>query len=197
MSRITQIAPENAQGKTQQLFHAVEKSLGMVPNLMRAVGNSPAALEGYLNFSGGLAKGTLSAQHREQIALAVAQKNGCDYCLAAHSALGKMVGLTSQQIHDSRALAAVESKTETLLKFVGKVIDTRGHVDDADLQDLRDAGFTEGDVAETVANVALNIFTNYFNHVAETDVDFPRAEPLVGVERGQAFDANCGCAVNA
>ena len=178
MSRIQQIKPENAKGQTAELFNAVRSKLGIVPNMMRAMGNSPAALQGYLQFSGSLATGTLSAKERELIALAVGQSNSCDYCLAAHSALGKMAGLTAEQIRDARLGNAVDSKTEALVRFSRKLVHKRGLVTDEDLNTLLRFGFDEGQIAEIVANVAVNIFTNYFNHVAETDIDFPEAEVL-------------------
>src|SRR5262249_13131493 len=156
----------------------VQGKLGMVPNMMRALGSSPAALEAYLQLSGSLGKGLLSAKEREQISLAVSQANECDYCLAAHSTIGRMVGLTADQIRDSRLGVAVDSKTDALLKFSRKVVESRGHVDDKDVEELRELGFSEGEVVEAVANVALNLFTNYFNHVAQTDVDFPKAPAL-------------------
>lgn len=178
MSRIQQLAPESATGKVQGLFTSVQSKLGMVPNMMRALGNSASALEAYLQFSASLTKGELTAQQREQIALAVSEANGCDYCLSAHSTIGRMVGLTSDQIRDSRLGTAVDGKNNALLQFVRKVVDKRGHVTDADLDGLRDHGFTDGQIAEVVANVAVNLFTNYFNHVAETDIDFPKAPAL-------------------
>jgi AhpD family alkylhydroperoxidase len=111
MSRIHQIAPEAATGKAKELLDAVNGKLGLVPNMTRAMVNSPAVLEGYLSLSGALGKGSLSAKNREQIALAVGQANHCDYCLAAHSAIGKMVGLTPDQILDSRRGTAVDPKS--------------------------------------------------------------------------------------
>src|SRR4051794_29115516 len=131
---------------------------------------------------GALGKGTLPARVREQIALAVAQTNGCDYCLAAHSAVGRMVGLTVDQIRDSRLGSAVDPKVDALIRFALKVVDARGRVDDTDLEEVRRAGFDDTAITEVVANVALDVFTNYFNRLAETDLDFPavpalRAEP--------------------
>ena len=102
MARFNQIAPEIATGKVKELLDAVKGKLGFVPNLTRVMANAPAVLEGYLGLSGALGKGNLSAKTREQIALAVGQANECDYCLAAHSAIGKMVGLSPDQIRDSR-----------------------------------------------------------------------------------------------
>ena len=179
MARIHQVAPESATGKAKELLDAVQGKLGLVPNLTRAMANSPAVLEGYLGLSGALGKGSLSAKNREQIALAVGQANLCDYCLAAHSAIGKMVGLTPEQILDSRRGTAVDPKSDAVIRFARKVVDERGRVNDTDIADVRAAGLNDGAIAEVVANVALNIFTNYFNHVAETDIDFPMAEPIV------------------
>jgi uncharacterized peroxidase-related enzyme len=178
MSRFTQIAPEKATGNTKELLDAVKAKLGLVPNLMRALANSPAALSAYLQFNGALAEGSLSAQNREQISLAVGQANECDYCVSAHCALGKMAGLTPDQIRDSRQGSAEDGKTAALLRFSRKLVEVRGQVSDGDVDKMRKAGFTDGEIAEAVAGVALNIFTNYFNHVAGTDIDFPKAPAL-------------------
>lgn len=179
MSRMNQIAPESATGKARELLDAVKGKLGHVPNMTRAMANAPAALNGYLQLSGALGQGALPATTREQIALAVAQANGCDYCLAAHTAIGKMTGLTADQIRDSRLGTAVDPKVDALIRFARRVVETRGRVSGADLQMVREAGYDDGAIAEVVAHVALNVFTNYFNHVADTDIDFPNAEPLV------------------
>lgn len=178
MSRIQQIAPETATVKAKELLDAVKSKMGMVPNMTRAMANSPAVLNAYLQFSGALAAGTLPVKNREQIALTIGQANGCNYCLAAHSAIGKMVGLTAEQILDSRRGNAVEAKSDAVLKFSRKVLETKGHVSNEDVSIARAAGLDDGEIAEVVANVALNIFTNYFNHVADTTVDFPHAPAL-------------------
>ena len=179
MSRIHQIAPESATGKAKELLDAVKGKLGLVPNMTRAMANAPAVLDGYLSLSGALGKGALPAKDRERIALAVGQANGCEYCLAAHSTIGRMVGLTADQILDSRRGTSVESKSAAIVQFARQVLGKQGRVTDADLADTRVAGLDDAAIAEVVANVALNIFTNYFNHVAETDIDFPKAEPIV------------------
>lgn len=179
MSRLHQIAPEAATGKAKELLDAVKGKLGLVPNMTRAMANSPAVLEAYLGFSGALSKGSLTAKNREQIALAIGQANECDYCLAAHSTIGKMVGLTPDQILDSRRGTAIDPKIDALIRFARKLVDERGRVSDAAIAEVRAEGWDDGAIAEVVANVALNIFTNYFNHVAETDIDFSRAEPIV------------------
>jgi uncharacterized peroxidase-related enzyme len=178
MARVTQISPQAATGRAKELFDAVNSKLGVVPNMARAMANSPAVLDGYLQLSGALGEGSLSARYREQIALAVAQTNGCGYCLAAHSAIGRMVGLTDDQIRDSRLGTAVDPKADALVRFALKVANARGRVNDSDIDDVRAAGFDNAAIAEVVANVALHVFTNYFNLVAETDLDFPKAKEL-------------------
>ncbi|WP_010583968.1 carboxymuconolactone decarboxylase family protein [Schlesneria paludicola] len=183
MSRLQQIAPDTATGKAKDLLDAVKGKLGLVPNMTRAMANAPAVLDGYLSLSGALGKGGLSAKAREQIALAVGEANGCDYCLAAHSAIGRMVGLTVDEILDSRRGTSVDSKSDAIIRFARQVVEKQGRVTDTDLADARTAGLDDAAVAEIVANVALNIFTNYFNHVAETDIDFPKAEPIVHHEQ--------------
>jgi uncharacterized peroxidase-related enzyme len=178
MSRLKLISPDSAPGKAKDLLTAVNAKLGLVPNMTRAMANAPAVLEGYLQLSGSLGHGALSPKVREQLALAISEVNGCDYCLAAHSAVGKMVGLTSDQIRDSRLGTAIDPKTDALIRFARKVVETRGRVKDADLDEVREAGFDDGAIAEVVAHVALNVFTNYFNNTVETDLDFPRAPAL-------------------
>jgi uncharacterized peroxidase-related enzyme len=178
MARITQISPESASGRARDLLDAVKAKLGLVPNMTRAMANAPAVLDGYLQLSGALAKGTLPAGAREQIALAVAQANECDYCLAAHSTIGRMVGLTADQIRDSRLGSAVDPKADALVRFALRVLETRGQVGDHDLDEVRGAGFDDAAIAEVVANVALQVFTNYFNRTADTDIDFPKAPEL-------------------
>jgi len=178
MSRLRQITDGDASDRARPLLDAVKHRLGLVPNMTRAMVNSPAALDGYLQFSGALARGTLPAKVREQISLAVAQANGCDYCLAAHTTVGKAIGLTPDQVRDARLGGAVDTRTDALLKFARRVVETRGKVADADLAAVRAAGWDDGAVAEVVAHVALSLFTNYFNNVAGTDLDFPKAPAL-------------------
>ncbi|MCA9007723.1 MAG: carboxymuconolactone decarboxylase family protein [Planctomycetaceae bacterium] len=178
MPRLTAVNPATVTGPAKALLDGVQSHLGMTPNLMRTMAHSPAVLDAYLKFSGTLAGGVLSAQHREQLALTVGEANQCEYCLSAHSALGKRAGLSPVQILENRAGVDSDPATAALLKFARSIVEKRGLVSDQDLQDVRDAGFGEAEIAETVAGVSLNIFTNYFNHLAQTEVDFPAVEPL-------------------
>ena len=179
MSRINPVDPKSATAKTKKLLDKVESNLGMTPNLIKTLANSPAALEAYLQFTDALSHGVLPAKLREQIALAVSESNHCDYCLAAHSAVGKMVGLSDEDVQDSRRGESPDSKTDAVLQFSKKIVERFGLVDDEDVQRLRDSGYSDAELAEIVAHVARNIFTNYFNHVAGTPVDFPPAPVLV------------------
>ncbi|MDX2198755.1 MAG: carboxymuconolactone decarboxylase family protein [Phycisphaerae bacterium] len=178
MSRLTNINPDHATGIVKVLLDGIQAKLGMTPNMIKAMAVSPAVLDAYVQFSGALSKGGLSSKLREQIALAVGQANECEYCLAAHSAIGKMVGLTAEQIGDSRIGTAVDARTAATLRLAQQIVESRGLVTDTDLAGARSADLNDAAIAEIVANVALNIFTNYFNKVAATDVDFPRVEPL-------------------
>ena len=173
MSRIAAIDPSAADPKVQTLLEAVRKSLGMVPNLFRVAAQSPAALEGLLNLEGAAARGRLPLRTREAIALAVAEANGCDYCLSAHSLLGQRAGLSESAIAAARAGTADDARTAAVLGFARAVLAKRGEVSDADLAAARAAGISDGELVETVAHTVLNIFTNYLNNVAHTEIDFP------------------------
>lgn len=177
MNRITQVDPATSEGKTKHLFETVKTRLGVVPNLFRVLGNSPAALEAYLNFSGALATGHLHGRVREQIALAVAESNLCSYCLSAHTFIGGKLGLKERDIANARQAVASDDKTDAVLKLARSIVVERGEVSDATLRAARASGLSDAEVVETVAHVALNIFTNYINHVAQTVVDFPEVKP--------------------
>ena len=174
MSRLNAIDPSTATGKTKQLLDAVKGKLGMVPNMTRVMAASPAVLESYLTFSGTLAGGLLDAKTREQLALLTAQENGCDYCLSAHTAIGKMVGLDDREIVASRHGEGSNAKTTAALGFAKHVLEAKGKIREAELTEVREAGLSDGEIAEIIAHVALNVFTNYFNTAADVDIDFPK-----------------------
>ena len=173
MPRIQPIDPAQADGKAKALLDGVHKTLGMTPNLMRTMANSPAVLEAYLGFGKALAGGSLSARLRERVALTVAGANGCEYCAAAHTAAGKMLGLESAELAASLEARSSDPAIAAALGFARAIVVKRGWVDDAELASVREAGYGEGEIAEIIAAVALNTFSNTFNHVAETEVDFP------------------------
>ena len=178
MSRIaTPATVADAPEKSQALLNAVNAQLGVVPNLFRLVANSPAALEGYLGMSGALGKGALPAATRERIALAVAEINGCNYCLSAHTYLGKNVAkLDDAEITANRSGASNDPKADAAVRFAAKVTRLRGHVSEADFAAVRLAGYTDAQIVEIVQHVALNTWTNYVNEVFQTEIDFPVVE---------------------
>lgn len=179
--RIAPIDPAQVTGPLAERFAAVKARLGVVPNLVRTFAQAPAVLDGYLGLSGALAHGQLPAKVREQLALTVGEANGCDYCLSAHSLLGKGTGLTSADIIAARRGSASDPKADALLHFASQVLDQRGAVSDAAVAAVRDAGATDAEILEVVAHVALNVLTNYTNNLARTTIDFPRATPLTDV----------------
>jgi uncharacterized peroxidase-related enzyme len=173
MTRIPPVDPAVTAGKVRELLASVQKSLGATPNLYRVIAQSPSALEGVLGLTGALARGRLGPRLREQIALTVAEANACDYCLSAHTALGRGLRLSDTELALARQARASEPRDEAALRFAARVIERRGRLDDADLAEVRRAGFDDGQVVEIVANTVLNVFTNYLNQVAETEIDFP------------------------
>ncbi|KPH80992.1 MULTISPECIES: carboxymuconolactone decarboxylase family protein [Bosea] len=175
MSRIqTPATIEEAPAASRPMLEAVQKKLGVTPNLFRLVSNSPAALEGYLSLSGALEKGTLPAATRERIALAIAEVNGCDYCLSAHTYLGKnLAKLDEAEIAANRSGTSNDPMADVAVRFAAKVALSRGHVDDADVQSLKSAGYDDAQTVEIVLHVALNTWTNYINEVGKTAIDFP------------------------
>lgn len=178
MERITPVDPNTAEGRTKELLDAVKTKMGIVPNMTRAMAASPVVLEAYLGFSGALAHGTLRARVREQLALDIGEANHCDYCVSAHTAGAGRVGLSEQDVLDSRRGVSADAKTDALLHFARAIVSKRGLVDDADVAAVREAGFGDAEIAEAVAHVALNTLTNYFNNVAGTAIDFPKAPAL-------------------
>ena len=175
MQRITAINHDEATGKAKDLLDGVKAKIGFAPNMMTTMASSPEVLEAYLNFSGSLGS-TLNAKLREQIALTTAEINGCQYCASAHSAIGKMSGLDETAIANARRAASDDAKTDAALKFASALVVSRGKVSETDIETVKAAGHSEQEIAEIVANVALNIFTNYFNETAGTVVDFPTIE---------------------
>jgi uncharacterized peroxidase-related enzyme len=178
MSRLPLVDPSQAQGKTSDLFAAVKAKMGRVPNLMKAMANSPAVLEGYLGLSGALGHGTLDPKIRERIAIGTAESNGCGYCLAAHNLSGKLAGLDEEERRANRRGHSHDPKADAAVKFARTLLERRGRVTEEAVQEVRAAGFDDAEVAEIIAHVALNVLTNHFNNAVETPIDFPAVAPL-------------------
>ncbi|WP_432524901.1 carboxymuconolactone decarboxylase family protein [Kineococcus sp. SYSU DK006] len=174
MSNLPLVDPATATGKAADLLAAVQRGLGVTPNMTKAMANSPALLDGYLALSGALAKGKLKAATRERLALAVAQDNACDYCLSAHTYIAEhAAGLSADDITAAREGDNDDPRTAALLTFATAVNTTRGDVSAADLDAVRAAGAGDEEIAEVIGHVALNVLTNYFNKAAGVDIDFP------------------------
>ena len=173
MPRIFPITQPASNPKTAQLLLAVRDQMGAVPNIVATMANSHAALEAYLAMSGALNQGVIPDKLQEQIALCVAGANACDYCASAHTMVGGFLGVDKAEAERNLTGDATDDKTRTVLTFAKRLVAQRGIVSNAELQEVRNSGFSEGEIVEIVANVALNIFTNYLNDVAETEIDFP------------------------
>jgi uncharacterized peroxidase-related enzyme len=188
MTPIAPLDPQAATGPAKSLFDTLQKRLGAVPNLFRVMGNSPAALGGYLALGAELhQEGAFDARLREQIALAVAETNGCAYCLSAHAFIGGRVGLTDQDITDARHARSPVARTAAILRVARTIVIKRGELHEGDLAEARAAGVPDGELIEIIAHVAYNIFSNYVNHIAGTAIDFP--EVRLRDDRPVAFTA--------
>ena len=174
MPRLKPIDPILADPRAKPMLDAVQKKLGITPNMMKTMATSPAVLKGYLDFAGALGGAAIGARTQELIALTVAEANGCDYCLSAHTAIGGLFRIPATELDAARDFRNADPKTAAILRFARIVVDTRGKVADSDIAAMRDAGASDAEIAEVVAVAALNFFTNLFNNVAATDVDFPR-----------------------
>jgi len=173
MSRLVIPARDDVPEASKTVLDAVYKQLGVVPNMFRLIASSPAALQGFSANNGALTK-TLDVKTRERIALAVAQVNGCDYCLSAHSYLAlNLAKITPEEVALNRKGESGDAKADSAVRFAAKVVRERGHISDADIAAVRDAGFNDSQIVEIIAVIAENIFTNLLNVVAETDIDFP------------------------
>jgi AhpD family alkylhydroperoxidase len=178
MSRLNVITPEQATGQTKELYDAIKRTVGAVPNIYQGVGNSPVALEGVLHLGAVLSKGQLSAAEIEAVKLVVSEAYGCTYCLAAHTLLGKKAGLTDEQTLSVRRGSPPQPKLAALVKFVNTAIQPKGRVSDDDLRAVKTAGYNDAQITETLLTIAQTVFTNLFNRVHQTPLDFPAAPKL-------------------
>ena len=176
MPRIQPIDHATAKSPAKEYLDGIKAKLGGTPNIFRTFAHSPAVGEFYANGSAALGKSTLSAGLREQLALTVAGANSCDYCASAHTAIGKKLGVAESELPQNLAGKSADKKTQAALTFAKKVVDTKGRLGDADVKAVKDAGYTDAEVLEMIAVIAFNIFTNYFNHIVDTEVDFPHVE---------------------
>jgi len=194
MSRLTAVKTNGATSELNRSLKTSRLKLTEAPRFLQVMANSPASLRAYIRADAALVRGQLTPRQREQVALAVAEINGSSYSLSAHYETGKRLGLTDHEMQLARNATAVDPKADTMLRFTQAVVLQRGEISDDDFHALRKVGFTDAQIVEIVANIALNIFSNYFTSVARTEVDFPLLQPgadapRVGIARSKTRPA--------
>ncbi len=178
MSRLNVVTPEQATGQTKELYDGIKRAVGGVPNIYQGVGNSAAALDGVLHLGAVLGKGQLSTAEIEAIKLVVSEAYGCTYCLAAHTLLGKKAGMTEEQTLSVRRGSPLQPKLAALVKFVNTALQPKGRISDDDLRAVKTQGYNDAQITETLLTIAQTVFTNLFNRVHQTPLDFPAAPSL-------------------
>lgn len=176
MQRIKAVDQHQAEGKAKELLDGVKKAMGSTPNIFTTFANAPAALEAYIHFNTALSGGVLDPKLREQLAVTVAGFNGCNYCASAHIFLGGKAGVVREELVANSKGHSSDGKTQAAINFARALLEKRGKVNDADMENVRSAGFSDEEVIEILSHVALNTFTNYFNETALTAIDFPVVE---------------------
>jgi len=176
MARVAVIDPRTATRETKQLLDAVQDGLGMIPNFIRVLANSPAALNAFLGIHGIAGAGALDPQTRERIALAVAQQNACQYCVSAHTAIGRKVGLDSQEMRANRLGRSSDTKAEAALTFARALVEHAGEVSGFEFDAVRGAGHSDAEIIEIITHVAMNIFTNLLGKATQVEIDFARID---------------------
>lgn len=170
MARIAALTLEQAPAASRTALEGVQKGLGFIPNAFKTLAHAPAALNGYLALAQALGKSSLSAAEREVVALATSEVNGCDYCTAAHTFFGAKAGLSEDAIRQART-----GELSAIATLARQITESRGQLSDAQLAAAREAGVSDSQVVEVVAQVTLLTLTNYLNNVADTAIDFPPA----------------------
>ena len=173
MPRISPIDPTTATGEVVPLLDTAKKAFGRIPNLVATAAHAPSALEAMLDLFATTGRSSLGAATGERIAIAIAQRNECGYCLSAHTAIGRLHGLSTRDLAAAQQATASDAKTQAILRLAVEINETRGHISDAALAAARREGLTDAEVVEIVAHVTLSVFTNYLNSVSDTTIDFP------------------------
>ncbi len=176
MARINLVTNESANAEQKTLLDAIQSQLGMVPNFLKVFANSPDALKAFLGLHGIANAGSLDPQTRERIALALAQQNSCEYCLSAHSAIGRKAGLDNAEIAANRTGTSQDAKAAVAVKFARSLVEHTGEVTTAELLEMRNAGYSEADIVEVITHVGMNILTNILGKAGRVDIDFPKVE---------------------
>jgi uncharacterized peroxidase-related enzyme len=174
MAKIVLLDSAIAPARSRDLLKSVQAKIKTVPNLYKALAHSPAALNAYLDLADTLNSGELRARYRESIAIAISEINRCDYCLSAHVTIGKMNGLSPEAIDQARHAESDDPKLNAILRLVARLVLQRGLVSDTEFESARQAGVTEAEFAEIAAHIGMHTFSNYFNNLVKTEIDFPR-----------------------
>lgn len=174
MSRITKITNESANPEQKMLLDAIQLQLGIVPNFLKILANSPVALRAFLGLYGIANEGSLEPQTRERIALAIAQQNSCEYCVSAHTTFGHKVGLSGDEITANRAGTSQDAKAALAVKLARSLAEHTGEITTAELVEARSAGYTDADIVEIITHVGLNIITNMIGKASRVEIDFPK-----------------------
>lgn len=176
MARVAVIDPRTATGEAKQLLDAVQSGLGLVPNFIRVLANSPAALSAFLGIHGIAGAGQLDPKTRERIALSVAEQNACQYCVSAHTAIGRRAGLDNEEMLANRMGRSADAKAEAALTFARALVEHTGQVSKAEFDAVRAAGHSDGEIVEIITHVSMNIFTNLLGKAMQVEIDFPRID---------------------
>ena len=176
MSRINIIENDNANDEQKELLDAIQAQLGMVPNFLKVFANSPSALRAFLGLHSIASEGSLDALTKERIALALAQQNSCEYCLSAHTALGRKAGLDAGEIEANRVGSSHDDKAAVAVKFAKALAEHNGQVTTAEIMEVRNAGYSESDIVEIITHVGMNVLTNILAKSSRVDIDFPKVE---------------------
>ncbi len=178
MSRLPIVDPKTATGEARALLDAVQAKLGVTPNFIRVLANAPKALEGFLGLYGAAGAFSLDKATQERIALAVAEGNGCEYCVSAHTAIGRHAGLSASEMLLNRQGTSGDAKAAAGVAFARALNDNRGELTTAEFEAARAAGLTDAQILEIIAVVVLNFFTNVLGKAMQVDIDFPKVELL-------------------
>ena len=176
MSRLNVVTDEQANAEQKELYAAITAQLGMVPNFLKVFANSPSALRAFLGLHTIAGEGSLDHQTRERIALTTAEKNACEYCVSAHTAIGRKAGLSSAEIEANRAGTSQDAKAEVAVKFSRSLIENQGEVSTSELLAIRNAGYSDAEIVEIITHVGMNVLTNMIGKASRVAIDFPKVE---------------------
>ena len=176
MSRINVVTDAQANEEQKELYDAIQSQIGMVPNFLKVFANSPAALRAFLGLHTIASEGSLDLQTRERIALGLAEQNACEYCVSAHSAIGRKAGLSSAEIEANRAGGSEDAKAAIAVKFARSLAEHNGEVTTAELLEVREAGYSDAEIVEIIAHVGMNVMTNILGKASRVEIDFPKVE---------------------